>query len=286
MLVRRNAWRLRPLHREAASLLPLQVLNAVTSTLWLTAPTMAGLASFLVKSQLLHQTITPAEGFTSLTLFQLLSVSLTFLPSVINQAIQANVGLRRISRYLALPDVDGRDAAAAAAAAAQLPRGALRIRNGSFRWKEPPMPTPDATTAEADGAAAGQGEGGATATDAKAKKARGRWLRRRSKKTNKTAPLAAQDASGAAAIHSGNSDDNDAAAAATTTAAAAAAAPRGPTLSGIDLDVAAGELTVVYGPTGCGKSSLLAALLGDCTREAGEAAVRGGISYVPQRAKP
>ena len=41
---------------------------------------------------------------------------------------------------------------------------------------------------------------------------------------------------------------------------------------------------MIYGPTGCGKSSLLAALLGDCTREAGEVAVRGGISYVPQRA--
>ena len=108
--------------REVATLLRFQVLNAVTSTLWLTAPTMAGLASFLVKSQMLGQTITPAEGFTSLTLFQLHSISLTFLPSVNNQAIQANDGVRRISRYLALPDVDGRgggdDAAAAFGCAA------------------------------------------------------------------------------------------------------------------------------------------------------------------------
>ena len=47
--------------KEVATLLHFQVLNAITSTLWLTAPTMAGLASFLVKSLLLKQTITPAE---------------------------------------------------------------------------------------------------------------------------------------------------------------------------------------------------------------------------------
>jgi ATP-binding cassette subfamily C (CFTR/MRP) protein 1 len=280
--------------KEVATLLRFQVLNAVTSTLWLTAPTMAGLASFLVKSLLLEQAITPAEGFTSLTLFQLLSISLTFLPSILNTAIQANVGLHRISRFLALPEVDGRDEALGE----QLPHGALEVRGGSFCWKAPPPTREDGSR--------------------RTRRTR-RWPLPRRTKEQRAAAAAA-----AAASRSSSSSTTAASSGAPTTAPLLAASPlptpptstpppstpppsaagttaelhgeRGEAAQGggaratqakladIELHVRAGELTVIYGPTGCGKSSLLAALLGDCTREAGEVAVRGGVSYVPQRA--
>ena len=114
--VKLHAWEPLFLHQiterrraELKTLAGFMYLGAVTSTLWLTAPTMAAAASFLIKSEGLRERLSPAAGFTSLTLFQLLSVSLTFLPSIINQAIMAAVGLRRIEDFLALPDVNGRD---------------------------------------------------------------------------------------------------------------------------------------------------------------------------------
>lgn len=43
----------------------------------------------------------------------------------------------------------------------------------------------------------------------------------------------------------------------------------GATLSGVNLEVKPGELVCVYGPTGCGKSSLLLSLLGEVRRVEG-----------------
>ncbi|EOD27669.1 hypothetical protein EMIHUDRAFT_426930 [Emiliania huxleyi CCMP1516] len=171
--------------KEIATLRAFQNLGAITSTLWLCAPSMAALASFLVKNVLLHEDITASQGFTSLTLFQLLSVSMTFLPAVLNQAIQSWVGLRRIARFISLSDVDG------------LP------------------------------AAAGGGEGGFA-----------------------NRPTASPPA----------------------------------TLDTISLLVRPGELALVCGPTGCGKSSVLAAICGEIPRLGGTVVCSGRISYCPQRA--
>ena len=46
------------------------------------------------------------------------------------------------------------------------------------------------------------------------------------------------------------------------------------TLSDIALEVKPGELVCVYGPTGCGKSSLLLSLLGEVRRVRGTVEVR------------
>ncbi len=55
-----------------------------------------------------------------------------------------------------------------------------------------------------------------------------------------------------------------------------------PMLSGLDLAVAPGQLVMVVGPVGCGKSSLLAALLGEMHTVAGSASVAGRIAYTQQ----
>ena len=251
--------------REVATLLSFQKLNAITSTMWLTTPTTAGLASFLIKSQLIAPyTITAAEGFTSLTLFQLLSVSLTFLPYVINSAIQANVGLRRISRFLTLKDVDGRTTSSA-----ELPleHGAGQMLTASFAWSSPP---PEKTTKPAKlEAAARKGTRSARRAKVESCAAEGG-----------TAPLlaptpAALDAVRGAAAPTAAPD-------AAPDAEHAIAIPL--TLKNITLKISPGKLTLIVGPTGCGKSSLLAALLGDCPRIDGAVSLEGRVSYCPQRA--
>eukprot|EP00325_Prymnesiales_sp_UTEX-LB-985_P002192 CAMPEP_0174706310 /NCGR_PEP_ID=MMETSP1094-20130205/9208_1 /TAXON_ID=156173 /ORGANISM="Chrysochromulina brevifilum, Strain UTEX LB 985" /LENGTH=950 /DNA_ID=CAMNT_0015904565 /DNA_START=44 /DNA_END=2892 /DNA_ORIENTATION=+ len=55
-----------------------------------------------------------------------------------------------------------------------------------------------------------------------------------------------------------------------------------PTLAGIDLSIAQGTVVGVAGPVGCGKSSLLMALLGDMPRLSGRVVVRGKVSICVQ----
>lgn len=56
------------------------------------------------------------------------------------------------------------------------------------------------------------------------------------------------------------------------------------TLNGISVSVARGELLVVVGTVGAGKTSLLMALMRELLPEAGHASVRGSIGYAPQEA--
>ncbi|MFH4978425.1 hypothetical protein AB6A40_005134 [Gnathostoma spinigerum] len=54
-------------------------------------------------------------------------------------------------------------------------------------------------------------------------------------------------------------------------------------LQNVNLNVPQGSLFAIVGPVGCGKSSLLSAILGEMEKLSGHAAVRGRISYVPQQ---
>lgn len=64
----------------------------------------------------------------------------------------------------------------------------------------------------------------------------------------------------------------------------AAAASDTRALTNVNLAVRRGELLGVVGAVGAGKSSLLAAVLGELRRDGGEAHVSGTIAYVPQHA--
>ncbi len=57
-----------------------------------------------------------------------------------------------------------------------------------------------------------------------------------------------------------------------------------PTLRAIDVDFNHGELTAVVGPVGCGKSSLVAALLGEMDKVSGRVVMPDKVAYVPQQA--
>ncbi|KAM9305127.1 multidrug resistance-associated protein 1 [Gastrophryne carolinensis] len=55
-------------------------------------------------------------------------------------------------------------------------------------------------------------------------------------------------------------------------------------LKEINLTIPEGSLIAVVGQVGCGKSSLLSALLGEMEKKDGYVAIKGGIAYVPQQA--
>ncbi|NXJ88320.1 MRP3 protein, partial [Corythaixoides concolor] len=57
-----------------------------------------------------------------------------------------------------------------------------------------------------------------------------------------------------------------------------------PSLKDVNLLVSSGALVAVVGHVGCGKSSLVSALLGEMEKLEGEVAVKGSVAYVPQQA--
>uniref|UniRef100_A0A3Q3WCA4 Uncharacterized protein n=1 Tax=Mola mola TaxID=94237 RepID=A0A3Q3WCA4_MOLML len=57
-----------------------------------------------------------------------------------------------------------------------------------------------------------------------------------------------------------------------------------PALHNINVMVPQGSLLAVVGHVGCGKSSLISALLGDMEKLEGEVSIRGSVAYVPQQA--
>ncbi|XP_004859793.1 canalicular multispecific organic anion transporter 2 isoform X4 [Heterocephalus glaber] len=57
-----------------------------------------------------------------------------------------------------------------------------------------------------------------------------------------------------------------------------------PTLHSLDIQVLKGALVAVVGPVGCGKSSLVSALLGEMEKLEGTVSVKGSVAYVPQQA--
>uniref|UniRef100_A0A2K6C5F2 Multidrug resistance-associated protein 1 n=1 Tax=Macaca nemestrina TaxID=9545 RepID=A0A2K6C5F2_MACNE len=57
-----------------------------------------------------------------------------------------------------------------------------------------------------------------------------------------------------------------------------------PTLNGITFSIPEGALVAVVGQVGCGKSSLLSALLAEMDKVEGHVALKGSVAYVPQQA--
>ncbi|XP_068119210.1 ATP-binding cassette sub-family C member 3 isoform X2 [Hyperolius riggenbachi] len=57
-----------------------------------------------------------------------------------------------------------------------------------------------------------------------------------------------------------------------------------PVLQNINLLAPTGSLIAVVGQVGCGKSSLVSALLGEMEKVEGEVSIRGSVAYVPQQA--
>ncbi|XP_039572082.1 ATP-binding cassette sub-family C member 3 isoform X1 [Passer montanus] len=57
-----------------------------------------------------------------------------------------------------------------------------------------------------------------------------------------------------------------------------------PALKDINMLIPSGSLVAIVGHVGCGKSSLVSALLGEMEKLEGEVAVKGSVAYVPQQA--
>jgi ABC-type multidrug transport system fused ATPase/permease subunit len=196
-----------------------------------TAPLLVAIATFATYTA--KQPLDVSTAFVCLALFDILRSPLWQLPSVLNNIIEAQVSLDRLSAFMSAPDIK-------AVGQGGLLRGVeggvrVRIRGGAFSWG-------NTAGDDSGGGGGGGGDGGKGVTADAAR-----------------VPLSA--------------------------AAAANAPTGGPqhALTGVDLEVREGELLAVVGHVGSGKSSLLAAVLGEIRVVAGDVAVAvSSIAYVAQ----
>jgi ABC-type multidrug transport system fused ATPase/permease subunit len=130
--------------RELSSLRNYLLADALLKINWGLVPTLVGLCSFLLHTAVLGRPLSPAVGFSSILLFNLLRWPITIFPDMVNSLVRARVSLRRIEAYLRVPDVVGLATDAAGAGAPE------KGEDGDVGLV---LEAPDAGAAPANGAA-------------------------------------------------------------------------------------------------------------------------------------
>lgn len=189
----------------------------------------------------------PESIFTALALLNMLRFPLMQLPQGIESAIKVNTSIGRLRRLLEAEEA--KNLQIEVTPAPPLGQTILSISNGKFAWeleKTPEELAEEAAQKEKERAAA-------------AKKAAAE--RKKTKKggvdvEEKTTPV---DEDGEETPYSW-----------------------APTLTGVNLEVKSGELVMVTGRVGCGKTSLLHAILGEMHTLEGAVERSGKAAYVPQ----
>lgn len=224
-------------HEELKALTRLSYVSAVGfSLILLSAPIIQPILVFATYVNIQSKPLDAATAFTTVALFNIMRFPFAFMPMGLLQYIQSKISLRRLERFLALPELDEY--------VSEPPenekdvckdQGSISIRNGSFSWVDPDAPEIRPVQDES-------------------KKPR--------KKRRNTAPKTA-DASDEDSIPINNTQHSIAQSIATS--ADEEGIPKGPgiTLQDITCTIEPGSLVAVVGPVGSGKSSLLSAMLGE-----------------------
>lgn len=234
------------------------LLGGVMGFFFTAIPLFVTLATFLVYSALGNK-LTAATAFTSLSLFQIIRFPLLVVPMMITRVIDLSVVNGRLSRFL---NAKGREAVEldGGGDGDSVVGGDAPISlEGHFLSRLPAAA--GAPAIELHGAAFRWPETAVESDKGKKKK-----RRKRSRLFGHGAHHSAESVRSALAEQGSRAEE----------------AARPPTLSALDLSLSRGSLTIVLGPVGSGKTSLLLALLGDMPRLKGRAVLRGEVVYCAQ----
>lgn len=208
------------------------------SLILMSAPLIQPILVFLTYVSIQDEPLDAATAFTTVALFNIMRFPFAFLPMGLLQYIQSKIALRRLERYLDLPELpdyvesevppDAEDAVSAEP-------GSITVRGGSFSWVDPdakpirPVNEPE-------------------------KKRKERKSGRRSSTASQKSGDASSDKDMKVSVHSNASS-----------LASEATSTQGPkiTLEDLSFQIKAGSLVAVVGPVGAGKSSFLSAILGE-----------------------
>lgn len=218
---------------ELDALTKLAYVSAVGfSLILLSAPIIQPILVFLTYVSIQDQPLDAATAFTTVALFNIMRFPFAFMPMGLLQYIQSRISLRRIERYLQLPEL----AEYVVSDGEPEEEGSIIVENGSFAWVDP----------EAAPIRPVQEE------------------KKKKKKKKRRDSNAEKDGSEESSIASGlDSQMRDTIHSLASTASSDT--QRGPTitLQDITFSVEPGQLVAVVGSVGSGKSSLLSAVLGE-----------------------
>jgi ATP-binding cassette, subfamily C (CFTR/MRP), member 1 len=213
------------------------------SLILMSAPIIQPILVFLTYVAIQDQPLDAATAFTTVALFNIMRFPFAFLPMGLLQYIQSRISLRRLERYLDLPELaeyiesDGNNAPPGVSTDC----GSISIDNGTFTWLDP------------------NGKPIREIQEDPTKKKKKKEPKSKKKSGEKS------ESEMLSSIHSVASNVSD-------------GSLKGPsiTLQNLTMKVEAGSLVAVIGMVGSGKSSLLAAILGELEP------LNGSKVYIPR----
>jgi ATP-binding cassette subfamily C (CFTR/MRP) protein 1 len=227
--------------KEMQALTKLAYVTAVGfSIILLSTPIVQPIFVFLTYVNIQDEPLSASTAFTTVALFNIMRFPFAFMPMGLLQYIQSKIALKRLERYLALPElveyVDDIPHPDTEEDSSMTKPGSITIKDGSFSWYDP-----DAAPIK-------------PVQDEIPKKEK-RKSRRKSKKNgdDDTKAVEGSDASMSMSTHS----------VATSVATNEGGKVGSITLKDISCKIEAGSLVAVVGSVGSGKSSFLSAILGE-----------------------
>lgn len=262
------------------------LLGAFSTFLWGATPLFVTVATFCVYV-LLGNELTASKAFTSLSLFNVLRFPLNAIPSSITRVVDVLVVCRRLGDFLA-----GKEAAEnRCATEAEWARARdLRTQGYNRYTAPPPAPPPAAASPAAEG---GGADGGAPAgcepevgagAEAEGEEAEAEWQQPvlLIDDCDFAWPPVLADGGASGARGRARAQNQPVAVVRAQSGGGEAATAHAPTLRGISLRVRPRTLTIVAGPVGSGKSSLLSALTNEIPLLRGHVGVRGRVAFCAQ----
>ena len=207
--------------------------------------------------------MTPAVVFTSLTLIAIIRTPFSSLSDGLGLIAHLRISMQRIGEFLNKPDIDPNRID-------RLPYPGVQVNEAQFSWEVAKEADEGEEKEAADKAATDAASAETTANgDGTAKVDASSEMEKDPSAIVAELPTEDKDKSGGL---KGEKEQT----------ARKGAAP--PILTNVSFSADTGELVLVIGAVGSGKSSLLCGLLGEVERTAGRVAVGGKIGYVPQAA--
>jgi ABC-type multidrug transport system fused ATPase/permease subunit len=253
------------------------------SILLLSTPIVQPIIVFVTYVNIQDKPLTAATAFTTVALFNLMRFPFAFMPMGLLQYIQSKIALKRLERYLALPEltqyVQDTPPPDTPPDSVYAQSGSISILDGSFSWVDPDGPEIRPVQDE----------------EKKKPKRESRASRRASRrKSNITTTTTSEDGGDAAATALANNRNMSHSMHSLASSAGTEESGKGLgiTLQNITCQIAPGSLVAVVGSVGSGKSSFLSAILGEMEsiqnskvyvpRQESEKDMHGFVSYCSQ----